>query len=79
MNTKNLLPILAMMAMAAPMSGKHYDDDSEYTPLTDEQKERLRSERLKAKGLKEFWIKGECIVALNQKSAIRKYNKKIKN
>ena len=79
MSMKKILPILAMMAMAEPISGNHYYDDSEYTPLTDEQKERLRVERLKAKGLKEFWIKGECIIALNQKSAIKKYNKKHKS
>jgi hypothetical protein len=75
MNMKKILPILAMMAMSEPMGGKNYYDDSEYTPLTDEQKERLRVERLKAKGLKEFWIKGVCIVALNEKNAIKKYNK----
>ena len=52
MNTKNLLPILAMMAMAAPMSGKHYDDDSEYTPLTDEQKVKLPAIRKYNKKIK---------------------------
>jgi len=49
-----------------------------FVTLTDEQKERLKRERLKDKGLKEFWIEGECIMAINERVAIKKYNNKNK-
>lgn len=77
MSLRKLLPVIMAMALASPNpTGSR--PMREFTPLSDEEKERLKNDRLKAKGLKEFWVHGECIVASSERVAINKYNKRKK-
>ena len=52
---------------------------SEREPLSKEEIDKLRRKRLKAKGLKEYWFGGTCIMALNEKSALKKRAKLLKS
>jgi len=72
MKSTGILLALALMGSSTANTQRYVDD---IEPPTDEEKENARIERLKAKGMKEFYINGKTIWALNEKSAIRKSKK----
>ena len=75
------LNLLRTLAMVTAMSDNTYDFRDDYKKKSTGNKQ-LRgiskmtdADKIKAKGLKEFNISGIKIVALNEKNAIRKFNK----
>jgi hypothetical protein len=70
-----------LLAMAAAMSGNDFYDSKNVRglrikpPLTEKEKSEIKRKQSLSKGLKEFNIKGQKIYALNEKNAIKKYNK----
>lgn len=77
------LGLYAVMLAMASTGNTRLSNRREYFELTDEEKERLKSiaekkrvERLKRKGIKEFWYEENVIYALNQKNADRKAQNK---
>ncbi len=77
MNSKHLLPVLLALALSSDSPGMPQQYHEVPIP-SEEERERQRIERLKAKGLKEFFINGESIWAISERVAIKKYNSKSK-
>jgi hypothetical protein len=80
---KSKLGMLAMMAAMASMGETGYSERSEYRQLTDGEKaelkaiaEKKRLERLKQKGVNEYFYGQNVIYARNQKNADKKARKK---
>jgi hypothetical protein len=74
--------LLLAMAAAAMAGDNHYDNGSiiglkDKPPLTEKEKEEIKRKQSLSKGLKEFIINGQKIYALNEKNAIKKYNKNL--
>lgn len=78
MNAKHLLPILLAMALSGDSPGMSRQYREEVPIPSEEEREKQRIQRLKAKGLKEFFINGESIWATSERAAIKKYNSKSK-
>lgn len=76
MSMKSRLYALELMAamLDGGMSGTTRSV-REAEPLTPEQIQKKKEEQWKAQGLKPFNINGKVIWALNEKNAIKKYNK----
>ena len=79
---KSKLGMFAMFAAMA-MSGTDYLDESGYRELTDKEKDELKTiaenrrlERLKQKGVNEYFYGQNVIYARNQKNANRKAKSK---
>lgn len=80
---KSKLGMFAMMAAMASMDEAGYSKRSEYRELTDEEKAKLKAiaekkrlERLKEKGVNEYFYGQNVIYARNQKNADRKARNK---
>ena len=76
---KSKLGMFAMMAAMASMGETGYSEKSEYRQLTDEEKaiaEKKRLERLKEKGVNEYFYGANTVYARNQKNADRKARNK---
>ena len=80
---KRKLGMIAMMAAMASMGESGYSERSEYRQLTDEEKaelkviaEKKRLERLKEKGVNEYFYGANTVYARNQKNADRKARNK---
>ncbi len=80
---KGKLGLFTMMAAMAAMGNTGYSERSEYRELTDEEKaelkaiaEKKRLERLKQKGVNEYFYGQNVIYARNQKNADRKARNK---
>ena len=80
---KSKLGMFAMMAAMASMGELGYSERSEYQELTEEEKLRLKAiakkkrlERLKQKGVNEYFYGKNVIHARNQKNADRKARNK---
>jgi len=76
---KSKLGMFAMMAAMASMGETGYSERSEYRQLTDEEKaiaEKKRLERLKEKGVNEYFYGANTVYARNQKNADRKARNK---
>ena len=80
---KSKLGLFTMMAAMAAMGDAGYSERSEYRELTDEEKaelkdiaEKKRLERLKHKGVNEYFYGQNVIYARNQKNADRKARNK---
>ena len=76
---KSKLGMFAMMAAMASMGETGYSERSEYRQLTDEEKaelkaiaEKKRLERLKQKGVNEYFYGKNVIYARDQNNADRK-------
>lgn len=75
--------LFAMMAAMMAMGGTGHSERSEYRELTDEEKEKLKAiaenkriERLKQRGVNEYFYGQNVIYARNQKNADRKARNK---
>ena len=76
---KSKLGMFAMMAAMASTGETGYSERSEYRQLTDEEKaiaEKKRLERLKEKGVNEYFYGANTVYARNQKNADRKARNK---
>jgi hypothetical protein len=80
---KSKLGLFTMMAAMAAMGDTGYSERSEYRELTDEEKEELKAiaekkrlERLKQKGVNEYFYGQNVIYARDQKNADRKARNK---
>jgi len=80
---KGMLGAYAMMFAMASMGNTGYSERDEYRELTDEEKERLKAiaekksiERLKQKGVNEYFYGQNVIYARDQKNADRKARNK---
>jgi hypothetical protein len=80
---KGMLGAYAMLAAMAAMGDSGYLEKSEYRELTDEEKEQLKAiaekkriERIKQKGVSEYFYGQNVIYARNQKNADRKARNK---
>jgi hypothetical protein len=80
---KSKLGVFAMMAAMASVGESGYSERSEYQELTEEEKLRLKAiaekkrlERLKEKGVNEYFYGKNVIYARDQKNADRKARNK---
>jgi hydroxylamine reductase (hybrid-cluster protein) len=80
---KGMLGAYAMMMAMASMGDPGYSERSEYRELTDEEKEQLKAiaekkriERLKQKGVSEYFYGVNSVYARDQKNADRKARNK---
>lgn len=80
---KSKLGLYAMFAAMAAMGNTGYSERDEYRELTDEEKERLKAiaenkriERLKQKGVSEYFYGQNVIYARDKKNADRKARNK---
>jgi hypothetical protein len=80
---KGMLGAYAMIVAMASMGNTGYSERDEYRELTEEEKERLKAiaekkriERLKQKGVSEYFYGQNVIYARDQKNADRKARNK---
>jgi hypothetical protein len=80
---KSKLGMFAMMAAMASMGESGYSERSEQRKLTDEDKEELKAiaekkrlERLKEKGVNEYFYGANTVYARNRKNADKKARNK---